>query len=62
MTPEDTYQLAAFWIAVVVCAGAFVVAGAALWTHFGADWRIEILKNHYPAVVGLPAAATAAFN
>jgi hypothetical protein len=32
-----------------------------VFANFRSPWQIEMLKNHYPAIVGLPAAAAGAF-
>jgi len=57
----DWYQLAAFWAAVVVCSLGFLAAAAVWIANFRATWQIEILRNHYAAIIGLPAAAAGAF-
>lgn len=57
----DWYQLAAFWAAVAVCSLGFLAAAAVWIANFRATWQIELLRNHYAAIIGLPAAAAGAF-
>ncbi|MCJ9728947.1 hypothetical protein [Bradyrhizobium sp. PRIMUS42] len=61
MADMDWYQTVAFWAAVVVIALGFLAAFAVWIANFRSDWQIQILREHYAAIVGLPAAAAGAF-
>lgn len=61
MSSMDWYQAAAFWAAAVVIALGFLAACAVWIANFRSDWQMQILREHYAAVVGLPAAAAGAF-
>ena len=60
-TSEDRYQRAAFWIALVFCAGVLVVAVIIWLRHTGEPWQTDMMKEHYAVMVGLPWAAAASF-
>ena len=57
----QTVSSVALWAALaIICLG--LIAGILVWIlNFRAPWQIEMLKNHYAAIVGLPAAAAGAF-
>lgn len=61
MASMDWYQTAAFWAAAVVISLGFLAACAVWIANFRSDWQIQILREHYAAIVGLPSAAAGAF-
>jgi hypothetical protein len=61
MGSMDRYQHVAFWAAVAVCVLGFMAAAAVWIANFRETWQIELLRNHYAAIVGLPAAAAGSF-
>jgi len=57
----DAFSFAALLIALLVVFLASI-AGIVVWiANFRAPWQIDMLKNHYAAIVGLPAAAAGSF-
>jgi hypothetical protein len=58
---EADYQIVAFWLAVIVCVLGFA-AGVVVWiSNFRAPWQLELLRDHYAAIIGLPSSAAGAF-
>lgn len=57
----DTISFVALWMVILFVAIGFIL-GIIVWiANFRAPWQIEMLKEHYAAIVGLPAAAAGSF-
>jgi tetrahydromethanopterin S-methyltransferase subunit E len=58
---ESTYQLASFGGTVFLCFLVVVVGSVVSICNFKAPWGLDMIRDHYAAIVGLPSAAAAAF-
>jgi hypothetical protein len=58
---EDTYQQASFWGTVFLCGAVIVTGTIVAISDYTADWHLQMLHDHFAAIVGLPSASAGAF-